>query len=266
MLPFGVSSWFGYDLPLEKRLELIAQAGFTATCLWFGDDEEMVRGGRTDLIPQMVRKCGLKLDNIHLPYKNSGYIWSNSKHELNIVRQEAENGLLFCSKHHVPIMVMHPVYGETPPPPNEYGLDFFRNLVKMAENRNVIIALENIFFGGNEHLEYLFSQIPSSNLGFCYDSSHDVIAAKYRGEALQTWGKRLVTTHLSDNLGKTDDHFILGKGNINWPEVMKRFPKSYAGTLSLEIDNPEAAKGLLPDEFLKTAYTQLKKLAEMLGK
>ena len=70
MLPLGMFSWFGYSLPLEKRLEMIKQAGFDATCLWFGDEEEMVEDGLADRMPGLVRGMALYLDNVHAPFRN----------------------------------------------------------------------------------------------------------------------------------------------------------------------------------------------------
>jgi sugar phosphate isomerase/epimerase len=265
MLPLGMFSWFGIDLPLESRLNLIKKAGFSTTCLWYGEEEDMVRNNQADLMPRLVQERGLKIDNIHVPYKNANYIWSEANNKREIIWRELTEEIIFCSKHNIPIIVMHPAKGQTPPPPNKYGLQFFRELVKTAENRNITIALENLP-AGNECLEYLFSQIPSPNLGFCYDSSHDNIAATFKWQALQKWGERLATAHISDNLGKKDDHFIPGQGNIDWTAVMSRIPKGYIGALLLELDNPKALKGIKPGEFLISAYVQIKKLEEMLGK
>jgi sugar phosphate isomerase/epimerase len=262
MRPLGIYSWFGYDIPFEKRLEMIAGAGFTVTGVWFGEEENLVRTGRSEDMPAMVAERSLALDNIHAPFWNANYLWSESEGERQVIRQDVTEAIMYCGRHHVSTTVMHVCSKENPPSPNKAGLALLQDLVKLAEDQGVIIALENLEYSCNLHLDYVFSSLQSPNLGFCYDSSHDNIAWIFRKKALEKWGHLLATTHISDNLGLIDDHFLPGKGNINWPEVMKQIPKSYRGSLSLEVDNPEAGKSLTPEDFLKTAYERLSTLAK----
>jgi sugar phosphate isomerase/epimerase len=265
MLPLGIYAWFGYEMSLGKRLKLIANAGFSTTCVWFGDEQEMVRDGRADQIPALVRDTGLILDNIHAPFWHSNYLWAESQNEKEIVRRELMDALSFCGRHHIPIMVMHLSAGKTPPPPNQSGLQLIIDLIQQAEDLGVTIAMENSEDYGNHYLEYVFSNIRSPNLGFCYDSSHDAIAEVFHGRALEKWGSLLATTHLSDNNGINDDHLLPGSGTIDWQKVMKHFPKgNYKGTLMLEVDGPEANKGLTSDVFLELGYQKVRQLAEML--
>jgi len=263
MLSLGIYSWFGYRLPLEKRLELIAEAGFSTTCLWFGHEEEMIKEGRSDEMPALVRDKGLILDNIHAPFWHSNYIWTESKSDQKYIQQELSKTLLFCGKHHIPIMVMHLTAGHAPPPPNKKGLRLIRELVQQAQDTDVTIALENSEDYGNRYLEFVFFNISSPNLGFCYDSSHDAIAKEYRDGALDKWGSLLTTTHFSDNNGINDDHLLPGRGSINWYEIMKHFPKGYKGIIMLEVDGPEANRGFTPEGFLKSAYQKALEIAKM---
>ena len=265
MLPLGIYAWFGYELPLKKRLQMIADTGFTTTCIWFGDEEEMVRDGHTDRIPALVRDTGLVLENVHAPFWHSNFLWAESASDRATVHQELADTLSFCGKHRIPVIVMHLSAGKTPPPPNASGLKLIRELVKMAEEENVTISLENSEDYGNHYLDFVFSDIQSPNLGFCYDSSHDFIVREFRGQALEKWGTLLVMTHLSDNFGVDDDHLLPGWGNTDWPAVMSRFPKSYKGTLMLEVDGPEANKGFTSDRFLELGYQKVRQLAEILG-
>ncbi len=265
MLPLGIFCWFGFDLPLKKRLELIAAAGFNATCLWFDNEEPMVRNGQADAMPGLVRQCGLLLDNIHAPFWRSNYLWSGIKSEQSAIREALSNSLLFCGKHQIPNMVVHLSAGKTPPPPNQNGLQVINELVRQAEDLGVTIALENAENFGNHYLDFVFSYIRSPNLGFCYDSSHDAIAREFRGQALEKWGSLLAVTHFSDNFGVNDDHLLPGRGSIDWQAVMRQFPKtSFKGTLMLEVDGPEANKGFTVESFLNTAYQKARELAAML--
>lgn len=264
MRPLGIYSWFGYDIPFEKRLDMIAGAGFTVTSVWFGEEENLVRTGRTEDMPAMVGERGLALDNIHAPFWNANYLWSESEGERQIIQQELAEAIMYCSRHRIPTAVMHVCCKEHPPSPNKTGLAALRDLVKLAEDKGVNIALENLEYSGNLHLEYVFSNLQSPNLGFCYDSSHDNISWVFKKKAIEKWGHLLVTTHISDNLGLVDDHFLPGKGSIDWPETMREIPESYRGVLLLEVDNPAPDRWLTPEDFLKAAYHQAARLQKMI--
>jgi len=263
MLPLGIFSYYRFDIPHAKSFELIAKAGFSATCLWFGDEDPMIHAGQADEIPGLARKCGLACDNIHASFWHSNYLWSEQKSEQSVISEELSNALLFCAKHQIPNMVMHLSVGKTPPPPNQSGLQLIGKMVKQAENLGVTIATENTGRYDSQYLDFVFSNIHSPNLGFCYDSSHDAIAEEFRGQALGKWGSLLATTHFSDNHGINDDHLLPGYGNIDWHNIMQKFPKNYKGTLMLEVDGPEANKGFTPEGFLSTAYLKARELADM---
>jgi sugar phosphate isomerase/epimerase len=223
----------------------------------------MVRDGHAEEMPDLVREIGLYLDNIHAPFQDHYLLWSDSRDAIEKVRQELAKTLLFCGRHQIAYMVAH-FGGKDFPPRIKNGLQVVRELVQQAEQLGVTIASEN-GEGGNKYLDYIFENIQSPNLGFCYDSSHDNIATENRGYGLQKWGKNLVTTHLSDNFGIEDDHLLPGKGTINWDIIREHFPKEvYQGTLMLEVDGPDASKGLTPEQFLQIGYAWLRGFDETL--
>jgi sugar phosphate isomerase/epimerase len=263
VLQLGISSWFGYDLPLEKRLQMIVKAGFSATCLWFGEEEEMVRDGCADRIPVLVREQGLTLDNVHAAFRYCNLLWSESQKEKALFRQECSTALLFCAKHHIPNVVVHICLGTNPPPQTGGGISVIHDLVSQAEGSGVTIALENTL--RPDYLEPIFSGIKSPNLGFCYDCSHDFLLGQSKGAILKKWGSLLVATHISDARGARDDHLQLGEGTIDWSTFVEAFPhNTYKGVLQLEIG--KHAANLAPETFLQTAYEKTLQLAEMLDK
>ena len=62
MNPLGIFSWFEYAFPLKQRLKLIKQAGFTTTCLWFGNEEQMFHDSLADQMAGLARDQGLVID------------------------------------------------------------------------------------------------------------------------------------------------------------------------------------------------------------
>ncbi len=261
----GIFAWFGYRLPFKERLQLIKQAGFSTTCLWFGDEEEMVRDGRAGQMPVLVRDLGLTIDNIHAPFWDHHRMWSESRADVAEVQQQLSSTLSYCGKHHIPVMVVH-LGGAKPFPPTQTGLHAWRELIQQAEDLGVTVAAESSE-GGPDYLGFVFSNTESANLGFCYDSSHDMISGQPLGAALVKWGHRLVTTHLSDNHGVHDDHLLPGTGAIDWDTIRECFPtSSYQGALILEPDGAEAREGLTPQEFLHAGYQWLVRFENSLNR
>jgi sugar phosphate isomerase/epimerase len=264
MLKLGHCLWFEYDAPVSARLDLITKAGFTATFLWLGAGEEarLAREGKADSLPAMIRDRGLFLENLHAPFAHANYLWSPAKEDRQVIRQEYEDALRFCARHGIPTAVMHIVKGVSPPPFRSTGVDIIRGLVALAGDLGVNIALENTLH--TAYLEPIFTEIPSPNLGLCYDCSSDFLAGHSRGGLLKRWGHLLKTTHISDAGGNREEHLQLGEGEIDWDVFVKAFPRdTYRGTLLAEIVN--TGDNIIAEEHLKTTFSRLAALAGRLG-
>jgi len=256
-------AWFGYRLPLEERLRLIAQAGFTTTCLWLGGDEDLVVAGKADSMPLLAREAGLSLDNVHAPFAGCNGLWSDSPEAVAAVVDSYARSLEYCQRHGVPRLVVHVSQSRTPPPPTPSGLDALGRLVARAEKLGVTLAVENTRSPG--HTDFVLAGIGSRHLGLCYDSSHDFISGQVPCRLLRQWGTRLVTTHLSDNHGVNDDHYLPGEGSIDWDLVQTAFPRAqYTGALMLEVV-PEDSGAMPPEEFVRLAYGKALEMRARLG-
>jgi sugar phosphate isomerase/epimerase len=254
----GCYSRYGYDLPLKIRLELIKKAGFSSASILYSEEEELVKNGEEKLIPDLVKKTGLFLENVHAPFMDYNLIWSKEREDRAIISKVINSCASFCGLHKIPIVIMHISKGDDVPGPNVHGLNEIKNMVDYAENSNVIIALENT--RKNTHLEYLLSKIDSPGLGFCYDSGHDFLYSTKPGEILKKFGHLLVATHFHDNDGISDRHWLPKKGSMNWDVVERNFPKeSYKGPISLEAF-PKSPESQSPESFLKEAFLTLSSL------
>lgn len=231
---YGVFSWYGYRRPMEKRMAAIKQAGYSASSIWLGRTEPMVHSGQADLIPAIVREHGLEFEYVHGSYSNCNKLWSDSAVDRSIVYSDYSRDIDYCRRHRIPTLVVHISKGLSPRPPSREGLTVISELVKQAEDSGVQLAVENTRQPG--HIDHILSHIESPYLGFCYDSSHDFLHCIRPGRILERWGHRLVITHLSDNDGLTDKHWLPGKGNGDWNSVAAAFPlATYTGFLTLEV-------------------------------
>lgn len=257
----GIFAWYGYQGSIEDRLQMIADVGFDATCLWLGEEEETVRTGHPEVMVEAARKFDLYIDNVHAELKHCNYIWSEKADERSYLFKEYKKGIHFCAEHNIPALVVHICSSDNPPPMNQHGIDLIGDLVEVADKHKVILAIENT--RRQEYLDRVFSTFNSKYLGLCYDSGHDYLWGNPYREILKKWGKLLTTVHLADNAGQQDDHWIPCEGKLDWPEVMNTLSREkYEGTLLLEV-YPKTTKVKTQPAFLSQAYSMALQLKEI---
>ncbi|MBA7501315.1 MAG: TIM barrel protein [Clostridia bacterium] len=71
-----------------------------------------------------------------------------------------------------------------------------------------------------EDFDYLFDQVDSKFVGLTIDYGHAHVTGN-TFEYLRRFGNRLLHVHIQDNDGIDDQHKDVGKGTINWEEVLK---------------------------------------------
>ena len=138
-----------------------------------------------------------------------------------------------------------------PDQPLELQFDFIRRslseLLPFAETLGITICIENIWhrLDTPERLLSLKMEFPTDALGFCYDAGHANLMDKGRNtpdsNPFKTWGNvppqfddhilekmlpHVVNCHLHDNNGVTDQHFNIGRGNIDWPHIVGLLKKA----------------------------------------
>jgi sugar phosphate isomerase/epimerase len=111
-------------------------------------------------------------------------------------------------------------------------------LSPVAQRYSVQLAVEvipNALSTAAALVDLLESDLDAEHLGICMDVGH----ARLMGdvvEAIETCSGHLVTTHLHDNRGKTDDHLVPGKGAIDWDATLLAFQKvGYDGAWMFEL-------------------------------
>lgn len=251
----GICFWFGYPVAGKEIFKLIKEAGFDDVFLWWGDEYAEVDGDK-NLLPEMARAAGLEVENVHAPFDKTNCIWTESVNAEDIVKRYAQC-IIDCARHSIPAVVIHLTSGNTPPPLSLLGLDRIKYLVELAEQKGVNIALENL--RRPEYLQFVFSNIQSDRLGFCYDSGHENCYSK-GADLLGAYGNKLMALHLNDNDGTDDQHRIPGEGTINWDSVARKIKSTgYQGPITLEVTNEFSMQysGIFAQEFLIAANKKI---------
>lgn len=112
------------------------------------------------------------------------------------------------------------------------------DLAPVADGVGVRLAVEvipNALSGSTALVELLESEIEATRLGICMDVGH----ARLMGDvvdAIEICAGHLITTHLHDNRGRSDDHLVPGQGVIDWDAAMMAFQKvGFDGTWMFEL-------------------------------
>lgn len=259
----SIFSWFGFPIPMEERFKLIKEAGFDGILLWWGDKYAGVDGDKSQH-PELARRNGLFVENVHTPYEGINYLWMKG-----IAGSDFEKILSGCiedcARYEIPTMVVHSSQGYNPPPVSRVGLDRLKRLVEIAERKGVNMALENL--RRPDYLDFIFTNIQSDRLGFCYDSGHENCYTRGT-DFLSMYGSKLMALHLHDNDGTDDQHLIPGEGTVDWGALVKKLGAAgYCGPVALEVKNeiPQRRDDKNPELFLETAFKAAKKLITKLS-
>ncbi len=258
----GIFSWFGFALPMAERARMIRDAGFQSVMLWWGDDHRSVDGPK-EAQPELFRKTGLRVVNVHTPFNGINNLWLD-----NLEGQSLVETLLSCiddcGTYEIPAAVVHLSHSETPPAPGELGFLRIERLLERAERKGVDIALENL--RQPSYLDHVFQRLRSDRLKFCYDSGHANCWAKGM-DLLPMYGDKLVALHLHDNDGTDDQHRLPFDGTVRWPEVIKKIQASaYRGDLTLELnaDGPYLTH-YTAESYLSEAMARAQKLLALMA-
>jgi sugar phosphate isomerase/epimerase len=135
-------------------------------------------------------------------------------------------------------------------------------LAPLASDGGVRLAVEvipNNLSAASALVALIEDELELPALGICVDVGH----ARLMGDvvdAIETCSGHIVTTHLHDNRGKTDDHLVPGQGVIDWDAAMLAFQKvGYDGVWMFEL-----AMATNPRSVLERAVTARQRLESLL--
>lgn len=126
-----------------------------------------------------------------------------------------------------------------------------RKVLEVCEDKNVIVALENVvpIPNGSEYyllgdnvgdFKYIFSRIDSKYLKFCLDTGHANMGEGVL-EYINNFHDKLCCIHYHDNNGLNDEHLPIGKGKVPWEDLAEGLINiKYQGPIISESRNINA--------------------------
>ena len=255
-MKYSMFSWFGYFMKFEERIRVIADAGFDEAMISWEDELEPWALKKEDF-PEIVRKSGLEITNIHAPFIGYSDIWTASRLEIQPKLEVFRDYIRDCRRFDIPVMVMHTNDLDEFEPDLDKGKAFFSELADTAEKYGVDLAVENV--SRQYLLDYLLGEIDTPHFGMCYDSSHDFLEEQNSGRILKKYKQRIKALHLSDNDFKQDRHWIPREGNIPLDEVMTEIlTVPTIKTISYEVVANEAWREKEPAAFAEAVLKSLR--------
>lgn len=265
------------DVPVADQPELLKNAGFDR----FAFDRE--KRGTSELTELLIKKAeilNLACEYIHAPFYGMDDIWHDESGELaEIMLRDLYATIDDCSNYSVKYAVFHAIIGMDNCTPTQLGLERLDDVVDYAVKKNVYLAFENT--EGEMYLKAVMNRYKDvSNVGFCFDSGHE-LCYNYGKDILSKYCDRLFVTHLNDNRGMTgseltfydDSHLLPFDGIADWDGIAKRIKNgNYSGTLSFEViskgrptrtDN-DIYKGLTAQEYVDKAYSKAVEFRDIL--
>lgn len=237
-----MNSQFGSDA--EKQIYMIRDAGFNEIFFPFDGRNELAE------LVKIANKASVPVQSVHAPFHGCRALWEDDNDAADKAIAEITDCIHACEENYIPIAVSHVFIGfDTPPIPKEKGLERYYSLIKTAEKCGVKIAFENT--EGEEYLEEILNNFGDNKaVGFCWDSGHEMCYNRSK-DLLLKYGKKLLCTHINDNLGIKDIN-----GKITWLDDLHLLPFDGIGRWEYNADR------LLRENYTGTLTFELNKLSK----
>jgi sugar phosphate isomerase/epimerase len=248
----GVSTGIFYEKDILEVLQPIREAGYTTVEIWAGPQRwgeythfNWHKPYRVHALGVCLKVLGMKVHSLHAPFTDTLDLSDGSELRRKYAVDEVLRTMEVLKFLGGEYLVVHPASGDNSLKDRDVHFKQSRKSIEelhsCMQGTGVKLAVENqlphILGGDVGTLLELIKDLPPQEVGVCFDSSH---ANMYQGQSventLRALAGRLMTLHLSDNYGRSDDHFIPGDGYINWQAVIDTLNDiGYKGVLMLEL-------------------------------
>lgn len=141
-------------------------------------------------------ELGLYFQSVHAEFHGMADFWKGGEAG-DAVTENLIETVESAAEFNVPLIVMHAYIGfYTGEKPTALGLERFGKIVAVAEEKGIKIAVENT--EGEEFLESMLDTYRSKNVGFCWDTGHELCYLTRK--SVEKYNDRLFGTHIDETL------------------------------------------------------------------
>jgi len=252
-MEIGVSTGILYKSDLTESLPLIEEVGFSNIEIWAGMGEkgkwvhyDYHDWDYTRRLKDKLKELGLRVVSLHAPFSQELDISQVEEDRRNFAISEIKKTIDVLEFLEGNILVFHP--STAPSHFDNLMQKMYRlsqakksigEILKYIQDRPVRLALENqlphILCGYSVDLLKLVWEINSQKLGICFDTSHANLSENVC-VVIKKFKDWVISLHISDNLGSSDDHNVPGRGNIDWQKFVNALKLiNYNGVFMLEL-------------------------------
>ena len=253
---FGISTHLYHEHRLDRsHLAQIASYGFEDVELFATRSHFDYRDpAAVDALAGWLASTGLTLRSVHAPITDrfpagDGWlpVFSNASAEAT-KRQAAvdETAAALAIARRIPFktLVVHLGTPDAKAPVGDNNRSAagrsVDDICQLAAPLGVKVALEvipNALSSPSALAAMLERDIDSPVAGVCLDFGHAFLGGEV-ADAVETVGEHLISTHVHDNHGRTDEHLVPYLGTINWDVALMSMQKiGYEGTYMMELAN-----------------------------
>jgi sugar phosphate isomerase/epimerase len=216
-------------LQVTDQLKLLKKHDFESVMVfWYPD----TYGNSPDDMVKEANKLDLRVENVHIPFFGAEHLSRNNA-DSKEVEDMVINTLKKCHQHQVKKAVIHASAWKQATKEDGIIIDRFKRFIDLAERYDIQLGIENIT--DVKVIDYIYENIKSNHLGFCFDNGHHNIFHP-RENLLYKYKDKLMGLHLTDNDGVDDHHELPFNGNYNWKQFMDQLRLvKYEGPLSFEV-------------------------------
>ncbi|MEP0815055.1 MAG: sugar phosphate isomerase/epimerase [bacterium] len=226
-IQFGVSTLIDFDVPFERRLDLIRAAGIRRIAI---SDERKIPLAQPDILVQVKKAIGLRklsVDHLHGPISPRLDFTLDDPDITDATLAVHRQAVRSCVELGTQYLVVHVSsypdlafadLGEATKRTTGRLLD----LIDYARPYGVEIVIENqpYIYRSQRLIDNVIEEFPAEELKICLDTCHIQIGNPEPLDFVKRWADHIVTTHLSDSDGLGDDHLIPGTNGFAWHECM----------------------------------------------
>ena len=246
-LKIGISSLYLINRPFSYFIKRIPELE-TNFIEIIDDGLHAINKRRAQTLKRLARDYGLEF-SVHAPFADINLASLNNSIRRAMIKR-LEKSLQYSSEFEAKVWVFHPGTrtGLTyfyPEKEWKNNIESAKHLLKLAKKLNVKIAIENLpppyplLMKSVKDFVRFYKEAPDE-IGIALDIAH----ANLNGQIelfLERFPDRIIHMHASDNDGKNDLHWEIGKGTINWRKVCRKIREiGFNGSIVVEsVQNAE---------------------------
>ena len=256
-LEFGVSTHVLASIKPQEHFPLFAAHGFSLVELNLGYYPLLADERKFKELVGIIARSGIRIHSLHLPYGGTAPSLGNM--DISHPDPQVRGGTLAAIRLGLErlaslggrCLVIHPSVGRFDEPDLAERLalclESVRACLEIIDDlpgaSGIQVALEILpprsVLHTAEEVDRFFERLGDAPVGLCLDVNHTNIDHD-PVEFARLVGRRVITTHLSDNDGVQERHWLPGRGVIPWRELLRALVAAgYAGPLIYETSQED---------------------------